>query len=389
MKMQIFGNNISYLKRVYAISKKETFHILRDPFTLGIALFLPVMMVVIFGLCIEFNIKNIPISVFDGDRSTSSRKFLELMGASNYFILHPVSAASEGIRLLDANSTRAALIIESDFENNLLTGKGASIQALLDGSDSSTIGSTISYLNSMSILNASKILGHNLDTNTNTNINNPILVDIKTRYLYNPELNSRWFTIPGLLAMVLSILSVLLTALAVAREWENGPMEFLLSTPVRPLEIIIGKLLPYIVLGLAAIFIIYFTARVFFGVPFRGNHFIFLLGCLLFLATNMALGILISVMTRKQQVAVQISIQLGLLPSMLLSGFIFPIESMPVFLQYLTGIFPARWFTEISRDVFLKGSGLSDLSTPFIALSVATVVVVSLAAVKFKTDLEP
>jgi ABC-2 type transport system permease protein len=231
----------------------------------------------------------------------------------------------------------------------------------------------------MQSLAARKITGHPL----------PEPVALKTRFLYNPELNSRWFVVPGLMVVVLGILSILLTALTVAREWENGSMELLLSTPVEPVEIILGKLGPYLVLGLGAIAFVYLMARLGFGVPFRGNYLVFFAGCGLFLITYLAQGLLISVLTRRQQLAMQFSMMTGLLPSILLSGFIFPIESMPRFFRILTGALPARWFMIICRDVFLKGSGVFDLRYPFLALGIISVAMVTVSSRNFKKDLEP
>jgi len=188
---------------------------------------------------------------------------------------------------------------------------------------------------------------------------------------------------------VLAVIAILLTALTIAREWEYGSMELLLSTPVKPTEIIIGKIIPYTVLGFLALILIYLTARIGFNVPFRGSHLVFLIGFFLFLSSYLAWGILISIVTRKQQLAMMVSIVTGLLPSLLLSGFVFPIESMPVFFQYFTMIFPARWFMTISRGVILKGAGIYELAIPFAALVVLNTVLVVFAVKKFKKDLEP
>ncbi len=365
--------------RAFAIARKETFHILRDPFTLALALLLPVMMVTIFGLAIEFNVQNIHIAVYDGDKTQASRQLLDTLGSSKYFLLDRVKTQHDAIHLVDSELDRAALIINPQFEYNLLSGRGSQAQLILDGSDNSTVGSIISYFGTMQTMAARRITGEALEPP----------VKLKTRFLYNPELNSRWFVVPGLMVTVVAILAVLLTSLTVAREWENGSMELLLSTPVEPLEIILGKLMPYIGLGLGAVLFVYIIARVGFGVPFLGSHFVFLAGCLIFLSTYMAQGLLISVTTRNQQLSMQLALMSGLLPSTLLSGFIFPIESMPLFFQGLTAILPARWFMEISRDVFLKGSGFLDLKTPFIALSIICFVMVRIASRKFKKDVEP
>lgn len=362
-----------------AIAKKEIFHITRDPFTLALALLLPVMMVSIFGLAIEFNVQNIKIAVFDEDRTTSSRKLLDTLSSSHYFLINPAKNQIEAIHLVDEQKDRAALIIEKNFEYNLFSERGAKAQLMIDGSDNSTVGSVISYFGSMQKLAYEKISGNKLLSDVN----------LKTRYIYNPELNSRWFIVPGLMVVVLAILSILLTSLTIAREYENGSMELLLSTPVRSLEIVLGKLIPYIGLGLSAVVFVYVIARVFFEVPFLGNHFVFLIGCFLFLSTCLAQGLLISVTTRKQQISMQISMMTGLLPSLLLSGFIFPIESMPLFFRGITAILPVRWFMNISRDIFLEGSGIYELRYDFLALLLICSVIVFLASKKFKRDVEP
>ncbi len=365
--------------RARAVAKKEMFHILRDPFTLALALLLPVMMVTIFGLAIEFNVQNIHISVYDGDRSQASRKLVDTLGSSSYFLPDRVLSQKEALKRVDEEKDRAALIIAPRFEYDVLSGRGGVAQVILDGSDNSTVGSVLSYFGTMQTLTAERITEQKLNPD----------IELKARFLYNPELNSRWFIVPGLMVVVLSILSILLTSLTVAREWENGSMELLLSTPVEPLEIIIGKLFPYLVLGIGAIAFVYVIARLGFGVPFMGSHIVFLLGSGLFLITYLAQGLLISVTTRKQQVSMQIAMMSGFLPSMLLSGFIFPVESMPPFFRGLTMILPARWFMAISRDVFLKGSGILDLNRAFIALTLICLVMVFISTKKFKKDLEP
>jgi ABC-2 type transport system permease protein len=210
-----------------------------------------------------------------------------------------------------------------------------------------------------------------------------------SRFLFNPELSTRWFIIPGIAAVVMAILSILLTALTVAREWENGSMELLLSTPVHPLEIVIGKLAPYTAIGLGATLLIYLAARVVFGVPFEGSHLLFLLGTFLFLAACLAQGLLISIIARQQVVAMQMAMIVGMLPSMLLSGFIFPIQSMPVFFQYFTALLPVRWYVEISRGLFLRGAGLVELAVPFLLLTIMTAGLMAAAIGRFRKDVEP
>ncbi len=366
-------------RRAAAISRKEIFHILRDPTTLAAALGLPVFMVLMFGFAIEFNVKNVALAVSDSDKTQSSRRLLDTFGSSDYFLLHGVASPHDAITDVAAERARAALIIPSRFEKDLWAGRAAEAQILVDGSDSSTVGPVLGYVGSIQTI-ASRRIG---------DFNPPNTYELRTRFLFNPELNSRWFVVPGLTAVVMSILSVLLTALTVAREWENGSMELLLSTPVQPLEIIVGKLAPYGVLGVIGVIFVYIVARMVFRVPFVGNLAVFGLGCLLFLVTYLALGLLISVVTRKQVIAMQVAQMVGMMPSTLLSGFVFPIESMPVFFQYFTMLLPARWFMQIARDTFLKGSSFLELGGSFLALSVICFVMIVMATRRFKRDIEP
>jgi ABC-2 type transport system permease protein len=366
-------------RRAIAISRKEVFHILRDPFTIAAAVVLPVFMVIIFGVAIEFNVKNIELAVSDSDMTQSSRRLLETFGSSQYFLLHRVASPELAAIDVSAERARAALIIPPYFEKDLFASRTARAQLLVDGSDNSTVSPILGYVGSIQTI-ASRRIG---------NFDPPVPYVLRTRFLFNPELNSRWFVIPGLTVVVMSILSILLTSLTVAREWENGSMELLLSTPVQPLEIIVGKLAPYGVLGIIAVTFVYVIARTIFGVPFVGNIAVFGLGSLIFLVTYLAQGLLISVVTRNQTVAMQFAMLSGMLPSNLLSGFIFPIESMPKFFHYFTMIFPARWFMRIARDTFLKGSSFVELGGSFLALSIICFVMIFAATRRFKRDLEP
>ena len=365
--------------RAAAIARKEVYHILRDPFTLLMSLALPAFMVFVFGFAIEFNVKNIHLAVFDADHTRASRQMVETFGSSGYFIVDHVPSPNAAFRAITGDHDRAALMIPGDFQKSLYAGRGAQAQLLLDGSDNSTVGPVLGYVGSIQTIVARRLAG----------FDPPPPLNLKTRFLFNPELNSRWFVIPGLTVVVMAILSVLLTSLTVAREWENGSMELLLTTPVEPIEIIVGKLGPYAFLGLSAVAFIYLMSRFVFGIPFEGSLITFGAGCLLFLATYLAQGLLISVTTRKQQIAMQIAMMSGLVPAQLLSGFIFPIESMPTFFQYFTMILPARWFIVIARESYLKGSSLIEMGGAFTALAVLCVIMVAVSTRKFKRDLEP
>lgn len=364
------------LHRAYSIARKEVMHVLRDPFTLALALGLPVMLVTFFGYAIDFEVKNLRVAVSDRDNGPSARRLKEIFSASGYFQLAPSAAP---IPAVDAGLADAALFIEPQFSRDIGRGWPARAQFVLDGSDNSKAAVLMGYLPGIQAGANARLAG-----------SRPAApLSIETRFLYNPELNSRWFTIPGLAAIIIGLLAIMLTAMTVAREWENGSMELLLSTPVRPLEIIVGKLAPYGLLVLTGVFFVYLTSRLVFGVPFTGSHLLYLLACVLFIVAALSQGLFISVATRQQQVAMQFSMITGLLPSMLLSGFIFPVESMPTFFRYFTMILPPRWFMEAARGIYLKGAGLRELAVPFLALTALSLLLLALALKKFKTDLEP
>ena len=366
------------LRRSGAVARKEWFHIRRDPFTMALALVLPLVMVVVYGVAIDFNIKDVRLAVSDSDQSQSSRRLIDTFASSDYFQIEPVAAPSTAVKDVSSERAKAALIIPPRFEKDLLNGRMARAQVLIDGADNSTVGPVSDYVATIQTMASERIAGATLTPP----------YQLRTRFLFNPELNSRWFVIPGLTVVIMAILSIFLTALTVAREWENGSMELLLSTPVEPLEIIVGKAAPYAALGAVAITFVYVIARTAFGVPFVGHLWVFALGCALFLITYLAQGLLISVMTRQQTIAMQFSMLTGMLPSNMLSGFIFPIASMPTFFWYFTMLLPARWFMIIARHTFLEGSSVEQLAVPFAALGISCAIMVTLASRKFKRTLD-
>lgn len=365
-------------RRIAAVARKEVAHIVRDPFTLAMALIVPVILITIFGLAIDLDLRGIQLTVFDSDQTQSSRVLSQSFTTSGYFVTveRPLERNPEAI--INQGIARVVLIIPRGFEEDLDSGRTGNVQVLIDGTDNSTVGVIGGYLAGIEAAAARK-----LDPNRVS----PLLT-IVPRYLFNPELKSSWFIVPGLSVVILSVLSILLTALTVAREWELGSMELLLGTPLSPLEIVIGKILPYMGLGLGGTVLVYVAARVGFGVPFTGNHIVYLFGTLLFLTTYLAQGIFISVIAKRQQVAMQMAILSGFLPSILLSGFVFSIENMPPFWQLFTMILPARWYMMIARGSYLKGAGFHDLIIPFVALSILCALLMFAAIKRFRGDLE-
>jgi ABC-2 type transport system permease protein len=366
-------------RRALAVARKEIRHILRDPFTLALALGLPLILVTFFGFAIDFEVRDIRLAVHDRDHTRQSRQLAEVFSSSGYFRLIQPGDPGRSLRQLDSQQASAVLVVEPRFGRNAESGRPARAQFVLDGADNARASAILGYLPGLSAAAGRRIL----DSPP------PEAPALRTRFLYNHELNSRWFVIPGLIVIVVGLLAILLTALTVAREWENGSMELLLSTPVQPLEIITGKLLPYAGLCLIDGLFVYLAARIGFGVPFLGSHLLFLSASALFVLACLSWGLLISVATRQQQLAMQFALISGLLPSLMLSGFVFPIESMPAFFQYFTAILPQRWFMAIARGVFLKGADAWELAQPICALLAIDCALMIAAAKRFKMDLEP
>lgn len=369
--------NNKFLRKVFSIAKKEQFHIMRDPYALAIAILVPFFIVIVFGMVIDFDVKNIAINYQDQNQTAHSRDFLQKLERSGYFKTSKrLNSPEEAYREIENGDSKAFVQIPPDFEKNILSKKTTKVQILLDGADNSTAGVILGYLSKFNIYVNSNYFGINPK------------VQINEQFYYNPQLLSSWFVVPGLTAIILALISILLTSLTIAKEWENGSMELLLSTPVKPIEIIMGKMLPYLVIGLAALALVLVQSFTVFKIPFNGSFITFIFTSVLFLLSCLAQGILISIIAKNQQLAMQISMITGLLPSLLLSGFIFPIENMPLFFQTLTSLLPARWYIQISRSIFLKGADISNVLAPTLALLGLSLVLVTAAIKKFKTNLE-
>lgn len=368
-------------RRANAILSKEFKHILRDPFTLMMALMLPLLIVLILGSSIEFNIKHINMTYVDNDKTMSSRKLVETFGSSGYFKPHDVINPDSLFDDIVAGRARVGLVIPPGFEKDVFTDNGASVQILVDGTESSSISSVSNYL--MTINRNSWFKIHDVPVAMASE--NP---KYKIRYLFNPELNSRWFAVPGLSAVIIALVAIMLTTLTICREWERGSMEMLLSTPATRLDIIVGKVAPYALLSFIGFLLVFFVARIVFGVPFVGAYWQLVLGTLLFILGYLAIGLLISVSTKKQEVAIQYAAIIGLLPTVILSGFVFPIEYMSRGYRIVSSLFPARFYMDITRDQFLKGSLFVDIWWLYAILACQAIVIIVFSVFRFKRSLE-
>lgn len=367
------------MRRARAIFAKEFKHILRDPFTLIMALLLPLLIVLILGNSIEFNIRSIHMAYTDADRTESSRKLVETFASSNYFRPNALENPGDGFDEILGERARAVLVIPPNFEHDIHGPTGGKVQIMLDGADNSSIVAITNYLATINQNAVQKILP---DAPRATGMN------LKTRYMFNPELNTRWFSVPGLAAVIIALVAIMLTTLTICREWERGSMEMLLSTPATTLEIILGKVVPYAILSFVGFILVFVVGRLVFGVPFVGGYVTLILGTLLFILGYLAIGLFISVSTHKQDVAIQFACIVGLLPAVVLSGFIFPVEYMGRIYRMVSSVFPARFYIDLSRDQFLKGSSLIDVWPQMTAMTAIAVVLIIACLVRFKRTLE-
>jgi ABC-2 type transport system permease protein len=341
-------------KRLLAIARKELLQLRRDKRSLALAFLVPALLVVIFGYAITWDIRDIPTAVLDEDNSQASRALLERFRSSGYFtIVRELDRSSEADPLLSRGRIRIALHIPPTFSADLGAGRPARVQALVDGSDANTATIALGYARAI-------VASYSADIElAGRHIRPPI--EARTRVWFNEELKSRNMIVPGLVAVIMMIISALLTSLTIAREWERGTMEQLVSTPVRREEVVLGKLLPYVAIGIVDVAIVSILGIVVFGVPFRGDPFLLFVLSLCFLFGALGVGMFVSALARSQLKATQLSMLTSYLPAFLLSGFMYPIDVMPTALRLITTLIPARYFLVVTRGIFLKGVGIDIL----------------------------
>jgi len=370
-----------FLVRVGAMSAKEVLHIQRDPRTLYLALVMPVVLLLLFGYGVSFDLDRMPLAVADADGTRASRELRDAFVAPGEFALaREVASPEEADALFRRGKALAALVVPRDYERGLARGERVELQLLVDGADPVSANQVLSKADAI-VRAASQARAAAAGFTGEP----PLRVDVWTRY--NPEGRSAVFFVPGLAAYLMAIGAVLLTALTVAGEWERGSMEQLFASPVGRLEIILGKLFPYLALGMIQLLLVLGVGTTAFDVPVRGSPpLIFALG-LLFLVSMLGQGLLISVVTKNQLVATQAGALSSLIPSLLLSGMVFPIENMPLPLRLLSRIIPARYLVHGLRGTLLKGNGLAEVWQDLAALALIGLVVLALATRRFQRRL--
>ena len=372
--------------RLISIIRKEFIQILRDPRTLAITLVIPIMQLFLLGYAATNDVRNIPLVVLDQSQTAQSRALLDSYRAADYFhIAYAAGSEAEIENLINQGSAKAGLIIPPDYATKLQAGS-AQVAFVLDGSDPTVASTSLSAAQLIGQAHATNILIEQVSRSGQAfKVQQP--VQVHTTVWYNPDLVSAYFMIPGVIGMILFAITAILTATAVVRERERGTIEQLIVTPIRPWELIIGKLTPYTILGFVDTLEVLAVGHWWFGVPIRGSLFLILATSGLFLVTGLGIGLLASTIANTQQEAM-LTVWMTLLPSIFLSGFFFPLDAMPLFMRLVSYAMPMRYYLVIIRSLLLKGVGLEVLWPEVTALIISGVVFMGLAALRFKKRLD-
>ncbi len=366
------------MKRFRGFVKKEFFHIFRDKRSLFILFGMPIAQILLFGFAITNEINNVEVAILDYAKDSESEKIIQKLKASDYFnieneITNEKAIASE----FKKGKIKAILLFEKDFSKKLQTENKATIQVITDATEPNIANTIANY--TQSILSNYQ--------NQNSSANN-IGINIQTRMLYNPELKSVFNFVPGVMTVILMLVSAMMTSISITREKELGTMEVLLVSPLKPLQVIIGKVFQYVFLSIINAIVIVSMGYFIFGMPINGSLFLLAFESILFIITALSLGIFISTISKTQQTAMMISLMGLMLPVIILSGFIFPIASMPLPMQVMSNIIPAKWFIIIVKSIMLKGVGLQYIAKETMILVVMTIIFIGLSIKKYQTRLE-
>ena len=368
------------IARLWAMARKETIQLRRDARSLGLAFVLPLIMLVLFGYAITTDVQNITTAIVDRDHTPESRALTAAFSKSNYFMVKYTPETSEGVeKLIDLAKVRVVVVIPERFSVDLKAGRPAPVELLLDGSDAKTANVARGYADAIA-----RTYSQNAQLTSRVG---PAPVQAEGRVWYNETLDSATMIVPGLIAVIMSIISAMLTSLTVSREWERGTMEQLAATPVSRSEVILGKLVPYLGIGLIDVAIAVIVGVFVFDVPFRGNLLTFALGTTVFIIGVLGLGTLLSTKLKTQLLASQAAIFATYMPALLFSGFMYTLSNMPPVLQWISSVVPARYYVSFTRGVFLKDNGLDVLWPAILGLTIYAFFTVTMSIKNFKKEL--
>lgn len=374
------------MPHILAVMRKEFMHLIRDPRSLTISLFLPVMLLFLYGYSVTTDIKNVPIAIRDGSRTGQSRELISKIMNSGYFIIVAMPDSETKFRgLVDSGRAKMIVNIPPDFEQKIRSGLRPAIQVIIDGSDPTTASAAMGYINGIAQDYFSGLL-------VKSSIHDPRkivqAVNLKVRIWYNENLRSLNFYIPGLICTILMMMAASLTSLTIISEKENGTMEALVASPIRRNELMIGKLMPYVIIAFWDVIMVSAVGTLWFHVPIKGNYYLMLFASFIFLMAALSIGLIFSVIAKSSQEAMQLALVTTMLPSLLLSGFVFPIENMPKLVQAISYLVPARYFLRILRGIYLQGVGLPYLWWDLLLLTIFSVLAVRLCVRSFKKRIE-
>lgn len=375
------------VNRLISLIRKEFIQIVRDPRTLGMTIILPVAMLLLLGYAATNDVRNIRIAVLDQDRTPQSRALIAAYQAADYFQLAFVVSSEDELRkLIDKNSARAGMIIPPGYGRTINSGRSAQVAFILDGSDPTVASTALAAAVLIGQAQSTRIMMQRLEKRgMSSAMQSPI--DVRTQVWYNPSLANSYFMIPALIGQILQFLTTILTATSIVRERERGTIEQLIVTPIRPWELVVGKLTPYVIISFLDMIEVLAAGVLIFGIPINGSLILLLVMAALFLVTTLGLGLLISTIANTQQEAM-LTTMFTVLPSIFLSGFFFPLAAMPVWLQAISYVIPLRYFLIISRGIILKGVGIPALWSEILALALFAVIVMGAAAARFRKTLD-
>lgn len=374
--------------RIKAVAKKEFIHILRDPRSLGMGIVMPMLLLFLFGYALTLDVDRVPLIVWDQNNTPESRELVSRFSGSRYFALYRHADNYRDIeRAINRRDALIAIIIPSNFAKLVESGRKAPVQALLDGSDPNTATYALGYAESVSRGYSRDINLHILRSVSGIEPEFGHL-DVRPRVWFNTDMVSRNYLFPGLIAVIMMIIAALLTSLTVAREWETGTMEQLISTPLKGSELILGKLVPYFVIGILDLILSVLVGEFIFDIPLHGSLWLLFAMSVIFLTGALSLGVLISIIARNQLVASQLALVATMLPAFLLSGFIFPIDNMPAPVQGITYIVTARYFVKILRDIYLKDAGLAIMAGEAGLLLTFSIAAIAMSIRMFRKKIE-
>ena len=373
--------------RLRSLIRKEFIQIRRDRRTLILVLIIPIMQLFLLGYAATNDVRNVPLAVFDQDRGVEARALLDAYRVADYFKISFEAGSEMELRdLLDTGQARAGMIIPPGYTDDIQAGKPARVVFVLDGSDPTVASTALSAAQLIGQAHSTQILEARLLRRGQAAVIQPP-VEVTTSVWYNPDLVSAFFMIPGVIGMILFALTSILTASAIVRERERGTIEQLIVTPIRPWELVLGKLLPYVILAFLNACEVLAIGHFWFGVPIRGSLWLIAGASFLFLLSSLGIGLLASTIANTQQEAM-LTVWMLLLPSIFLAGFFFPLEAMPKVLQWISYIFPLRYYLVIIRSLMLKGVGIAAFQVDLIALAIFGVVIMTMAALRFRKRLD-